>query len=128
MSKKENKLKGNFGEDIACKFLEKNDYRILARNFNCYYGEIDIVASKKDEIIFIEVKTRCQTSFGMPVESIDKNKTTHIYNSAKYFLYKNNLLNINVRFDVVEILIYDSESHNINHLKNIICDEPNIRR
>lgn len=127
MSKKENKIKGNYGEDIACRFLEKEDYSIITRNFNCSYGEIDIVASKNNEIVFIEVKTRCQTSFGMPVEAIDNSKKIHIYNSAKYFLYKNNLLNKDVRFDVIEILIYDSGSYNINHLKNIIYDEPKRR-
>lgn len=124
MSKKENKVKGNFGENLACEFLEKNGYEILERNFNCYYGEIDIIASDKKEIVFVEVKTRCQGTYGEPIEAVDKNKRKHIYNTASYFLYKTNLLEANVRFDVVEILIFGSESYHINHLKDVITERP----
>ena len=61
MSKHENKIKGNLGENIACEYLEKDGYRIITRNFNCFYGEIDIIAIKNSELIFIEVKTRKNT-------------------------------------------------------------------
>ena len=71
MSKNENKIKGNLGENIACEYLEKDGYQIITRNFNCFYGEIDIIAIKNSELIFIEVKTRCQNEYGQPIEAIN---------------------------------------------------------
>ena len=79
MSKHENKIKGNLGENIACKYLEKDGYRIITRNFNCFYGEIDIIAIKNSELIFIEVKTRCQNEYGQPIEAINFEKLKHLY-------------------------------------------------
>lgn len=132
MSKKENKIKGDHGEKIACDYLEDNGYKIIARNFNCIYGEIDIIAIKNDEIIFIEVKTRCQNYFGTPIEAINTNKIQHLYNSANYFLYKNNLLYKPIRFDVIEVYSnFENNKHhlcNISHVKNIILDIPTKRR
>lgn len=133
MSKKENKIKGNYGENMACDYLEDSGFEIIARNFNCIYGEIDIIAKEDDEIVFIEVKTRCQNYFGEPIEAIDKNKIQHLYNSAKYFLHKNNLLDKAIRFDVIEVYSPDEEDskyylYNLSHTKNIILDMPTKQR
>ena len=124
MSKKENKIKGNLGEYYACKFLEDQDYRIIERNFSASRGEIDIIVLDKDEIVFVEVKTRCQSFCGFPCESVNKIKKDHIYNVAEYYLYINNLLNSKVRFDVIEIYLYDNEKYTISHFKNAILDKP----
>ena len=126
MSKKENKIKGNYGENLACKYIKDEGYEILSRNFNCSYGEIDIIASKDDEIVFIEVKTRCQNTYGEPIESVTSNKKNHIYNTAKYFLYKSNLLDANIRFDIIEVYLDDAEyyQYNLTHYQNVIQDEP----
>ena len=48
---------GNLGEEIATKYLEKHNFKIIKRNFYCRQGEIDIIAKDKEEIVFIEVKT-----------------------------------------------------------------------
>lgn len=126
MSKKKNKLKGNYGENLACSYLLENGYDIIAKNFNCQYGEIDIIAIYDDEVVFIEVKTRCQSIYGEPIESIDLIKKYHIYKTAKYFLYKSNLLNSKIRFDIIEVFLEDSEyfKYNLSHTQNIILDEP----
>ena len=55
---------GNLGEKIALNYLQKENYRILERNFYCRQGEIDIIAQKQKEIVFVEVKTRTNNSFG----------------------------------------------------------------
>lgn len=109
---------GNYGENIAVQYLENRDYNILARNFKCVQGEIDIIATKNNEIIFCEVKTRSNTKFGNPSEAVDTNKQKHIWNVAEYYLYKNNLINAFVRFDVLEVLVNGSEV-TINQIKNI---------
>lgn len=124
MSKKENKITGNFGEDLACKYLEKNNYQILDRNFTSYRGEIDIIALEKNTIVFIEVKTRAQTFCGAPAEAVNRQKKKQIYKVAEYYLYDNNLLNAEVRFDIVEIYLQGSDSYTLNHLKDVIWDSP----
>lgn len=96
---------GGFGENQAVQYLENRDYNIIARNFKCVQGEIDIIATKKDEIIFCEVKTRSTKKFGNPSEAVDVHKQKHIWNAAEYYLYKNNLINSYVRFDILEVLV-----------------------
>lgn len=110
---------GNSGEGIAVQYLEKQKYIILERNFYCKQGEIDIIAKDKDEIVFVEVKSRSDTGYGLPSEAVTKQKIKHLYKTARYYLYKNKLLNEFIRFDVVEILI-KSGKFNINHIKQII--------
>ncbi len=110
---------GNTGEDIATQYLEKQQYTILERNFYCKQGEIDIIAKDKNEIVFIEVKSRSNIKYGRPSEAVNKQKIKHLYKTAKYFLYKNKQLNKAIRFDTVEILIKNGK-FNINHIKQII--------
>ena len=110
---------GRYGEQIVVEYLQKNKYKILKRNFYCKQGEIDIIAKDRNEIVFIEVKTRTNVNFGRPSESVNIIKQKHIYEAAKYFLYKSGLLDRLIRIDVVEVLI-DNEKFNINHIKQIM--------
>lgn len=129
MSKKENKIKGNVGENIACEFLEKHNFQIIDKNFSCYLGEIDIIAIDKNELVFIEVKTRTQDFFGAPREAVDINKKSHIYNVAQYYLINKNLNDPYVRFDVIEVYLYDSQAdYQIKHIKNVITENPFIKK
>ena len=107
---------GNTGENLATDYLEKQGYTILERNFYCKQGEIDIIAKDKNEIVFIEVKSRSNKLFGIPSEAVTKQKIKHLFRTARYFLYKNKMINEYIRFDVVEILI-KSGKFNINHIK-----------
>ncbi len=109
---------GKTGEMIATKYLIKNGYKIVTRNFRCKQGEIDIIAQDKNEIVFIEVKTRHNNNYGNPAQAVDKRKRTHILNATKYFIYINRLENRFIRFDVIEI--YQKDKFYINHIKNII--------
>lgn len=116
------KQTGNYGEDIACEFLEKHRYQIIERNFRCKIGEIDIIARDKDEIVFIEVKTRNFLEYGLPSEAIDKYKIKHIYKSAEYYLLIHNLLDSFVRIDVIEIYL-SKKTYKINHIKKAIIEK-----
>ncbi len=61
-----NKITGSQGEAIAQKFLKDQGYKILATNFTCKIGEIDIIAQQKKTIVFVEVKTKSNLDFGYP--------------------------------------------------------------
>ena len=115
-----NQTLGRFGEEKACIYLEKNNYKIIERNFRCRQGEIDIIAKdlSKNELVFIEVKTRLNFNFGRPTQSVNYIKQKHIFNVSKYYLYKNSMQNTSIRFDVIEIFAKNSEFH-INHIKQI---------
>lgn len=111
---------GKYGEDIATKFLKQKGYYIYDKNFRCKLGEIDIIAIdniSKNELVFIEVKTRTQYAFDTPAAAINKIKIQHIRKAAEYFLTINNLKESFIRFDVIEIY-KKSEKIHLNHIKN----------
>mgnify|MGYP004690212485 CR=1 FL=1 len=110
---------GNIGEEIAVEYLKNNNYKIIEKNFYCSQGEIDLTEKDKEEIVFIEVKTRTNINFGKPSEAVNEIKQKHMYKSAKYFLYKTKNLDKFIRFDVIEVLIANRK-FNINHIKQSI--------
>ncbi len=111
---------GEWGEVKAANYLIKNGYNIIHRNFRCKLGEIDIIAFDKEEksMCFIEVKTRKSLTFGMPKESITRVKLLHIINSARYYILINEIFNMDLRIDVIEIVVGNGTS-SICHTKNI---------
>lgn len=113
---------GKFGEKIASNYLCKNNYKIVEKNFRCKYGEIDIIAYDKKELVFIEVKTRRSKRYGTGINSIDTIKQKHLYKTAEYYLYKKKL-NKDIRIDAIEISLQRGII-NLKHYKNIILDKP----
>jgi putative endonuclease len=94
---------GRKGEELAVRYLKKLGYSIIEKNYRCPMGEVDIIAREGDILVFIEVKTRKDISFGRPKEAIDYRKRWQISKVAQYFLKKKNLQNISARFDVLEV-------------------------
>ena len=114
---------GKIGEDIATRYLEQIGYEIIQRNFECKQGEIDIVAKDKDEIVFVEVKTRASVLYGQPKDAVDRTKKKHIYRSAEFYIYIRHLENCPVRIDVIEV--YKKQGKfKVNHIKNAITERP----
>lgn len=113
-----NKIKGNFGEKIACKFLIDNGYKILYRNYKNSFGEIDIIAKYREKIFFIEVKTRTSLNYGEGIEAINTHKKKHIENTAKIFIKQNKLEKFQISFDAIQIL-KDKNNLKINYIKQI---------
>lgn len=109
---------GKAGENIACKYLKEKNYKIFCRNYKSRYGEIDIIAKDftSNELVFVEVKTRSNLKYGKPGESVNRIKKKHIYDCAKFFMYKNNSNFSAIRFDVIEVYIH-VENYQINHIK-----------
>ena len=100
---------GKIGEDIAANFLEKQDIKIIKKNYFTKYGEIDLIGFKNETIIFTEVKLRNNNNFGLPIEGITKNKIKRYQNTAQIFLLENNIIYNNIRFDVI-CLYFDSNN------------------
>ena len=111
---------GKWGENLACQYLEKSNYKIMERNFLCRQGEIDIIAKdmSQKELVFVEVKTRSNFKYGNPAEAVNKDKQKHLTQAIQYYLYKNHIRNIPIRIDVVEVYIV--QNCKINHIKQIL--------
>lgn len=108
------KLLGRAGEVKAVEFLKKKKYEILEKNFKTYLGEIDIIAKAPEgDIVFVEVKTRSDESFGLPCEAVDLKKQEKYIRVASEYLQRKKLTDEPCRFDVVEI-----ENGKINHIEN----------
>ncbi len=112
-SKVRNKISGDIGEISVQNYLKKKGYKILETNYKNYFGEIDIVASLKNVIVFVEVKARKNANFGRPVEAVNAYKQNKIRTVAEIYLQRKNKFFNDVRFDVIEVL-----DDNINHIEN----------
>ena len=106
-----NKDIGNYSEKIAERYLESKGYYILDKNFRNKFGEVDIICRKADLIIFVEIKSRYTNSYGSPLESVTCYKQNKIILLSKYYILNKNLVNFNIRYDVIEIYL--------NHLNNL---------
>lgn len=101
------------GENVAVEYLKKMRYKILERNFSNWTGEIDVIAQDGEYIVFVEVKSRENTKYGMPVESITRQKVRKIIRTAESYLLYKSKQNSLCRFDVIEVLRGE-----VNHIKN----------
>lgn len=117
--KKNKRQFGKEGEEIAEKYLKKQRYKIICKNFYTRKGEIDIIAKKEKLIVFIEVKTRTNLKYGTPAMAVNSTKIRHMKTAARIFLMLNKFTKCSIRFDVIEI--YKTENdYKINHIQQII--------
>ena len=120
---------GNFGEDSAVKYLRRKHYRILERNYVTGKLELDIIARKGKEIVFVEVKTRSVQSldsdmpYGRPSDAVNLEKRRNTVNAA-YAYMRQNPCNLNMRVDVIEVYLDKNAKEprllSINHFENAI--------
>lgn len=127
---------GAWGEDLAAAYLEQRGYAILNRNARTPYGEIDLVARQLDPkaglgphgsagpgevIVFVEVKTRRSTAYGLPEEAITSHKRDHMLASAQAYMQAHPELVANWRIDVVAIQCMPSPGQpRITHFENAV--------
>lgn len=109
---------GQWGEEQAAQYLCQQGLKILERNFRTPVGEIDIIARTKKELLFVEVKTRRSTSFGLPQEAVGVRKQRQIIRAAQWYLNQEKAGKLQPRFDVVAILCQSDENVTIQHLPN----------
>ncbi len=107
--------KGKYGENLASKYLELEGYRLIDRNYRNKIGEIDIICTKGDLLIFAEVKSRTSSKYGFPREAVGKKKQEKIRRISSLYLIKRKLNKIQCRYDVLEVNL---KTEKINHIIN----------
>jgi putative endonuclease len=107
---------GKKGEELAVEFLRDKGYKILATNWYFKHKELDIVATKDNLLIIVEVKTRASSIFENPQDSIDRKKQKFIIDAANSYIFKNGI-NLETRFDIIAI-IFKGEKQSIEHIED----------
>jgi putative endonuclease len=113
---------GKVGEDIAVKYLRKEGYYIVERNYKNKFGEIDIIAAKNNYTIFIEVKSRSSENYIELAHSLYHRQIHHLRRAAIYYFADKNIHLSSIRFDLI-VLKIDPAARSIDklkHFKNII--------
>lgn len=107
MIKENNKRRlGAKVEQAVKQYLVAHGFEILEMNYRCRQGEIDIIAREQEYYVFIEVKYRNSTKYGLPQEAVGTSKQRRICKAAQYYLYSHNLNEFTpVRFDVAAVLV-----------------------
>jgi putative endonuclease len=108
---------GREGEQIAERYLKKKGYRLVERNYRCPVGELDLIVLDRQVIVFVEVKTRMDDSFGGPLESVHSRKQQRMIQAAQFFLSQQRLHHREARFDVVGVSFVGRET-TIEHIQN----------
>ena len=107
---------GRQAEDLAARFLEKKKLRLIARNYRCRGGEIDLVCRDGKVLVFVEVRLRQNTAFGGAAASVTAIKQRRIILAAQHFLMTNALTNDDCRFDC--ILMNGTSGNDIEWLRD----------
>ncbi|MGV8913752.1 MAG: YraN family protein [Rhodoglobus sp.] len=110
---------GARGEDLAADHLISAGLEILDRNWRCSQGELDIVARDRDEIVFVEVKTRSSVLFGHPFESITATKVARLRRLAAAWCEAHEGSATAIRIDAVAVIMPPRGAVEIEHLKRV---------
>jgi putative endonuclease len=108
---------GQYGEDLAARYLAAQGFAILERNWRCELGEIDIVAREGDTLVVCEVKTRRGLNYGSPLESITYRKLTTLRKLAGRWLQTHQLQPAAIRIDVVAVLFDHNSPPSVDHVR-----------
>jgi putative endonuclease len=113
------KLLGRWGEKRSERFLKRKGFKTLARNFSCKTGEIDLIMVDADgAVVFVEVKTRANESFGPSESAVTSGKKARMLRAARYFLASHNIDERPFRFDVVTIVLEPTGRPQIRHYES----------
>ncbi len=120
---------GRFGEDSACEILRQKGFEIIRRNYHTRRGEVDIIASNEEYVLFVEVKTRKVNSLVSGEEAVNTAKRKKIYLASADYLLKHPI-DKQPRFDVIVIVTDTNDKVNIIHSEHYenafgaeVCDE-----
>lgn len=112
------KERGVAGEKLACSLLRKKGYSIEACGWRWHRYELDIIASKNNLLVFVEVKTRKSGDFGHPEQAVNSKKKRHIIKASRAYVKKNRKEKKLLRFDIVSIILTEDGGKEIKHIEN----------
>jgi putative endonuclease len=123
MTKQFNRIKGKEGEEMAERYLRKQGYRIIEMNHQTKFGEIDLIVSKNDVLIFVEVKFKQTEDYGTPEEMIGQNKLMQVRRTAELYLLTNPDIEKQFqKYQIDAVCIVgppDGEASRISHYENL---------
>ena len=111
--------RGAAGEVLAARFLREKGYTVVSSNFRCRQGEIDIIATYGDYIVFVEVKTRQEDAMYAPREAVTAAKQRRLLQTAAIYLSRFPA-DLQPRFDVVEVITKKSDSMKIAEINHVM--------
>jgi putative endonuclease len=106
------------GERAAARHLKRCRHKILARNYRCAGGEIDLISADGDTLVFVEVRTRSSTDDQDPQEAIRPGKWRHVERTARYFLMQHAPADTPCRFDFVAVVLPPRGSPVVEHFED----------
>ena len=112
---------GQWGEETAAHYLEGKGYTILERNFHTAHGEIDIIATKEETLVFVEVKTRSSHAFAYPEASVTRRKQAAMLFAAEEYIQAHSENAESWQFDILAIERRTGEKPEIVHFENVIA-------
>lgn len=113
---------GRIGEAEACRFVKEIGYKILEVNWRYKHLEVDIIAMDNDILVFIEVKTRKSTRYGLPFEAVNYHKQQKLNRAANlYISYKKHRGDI--RFDIISIISDQKNGLTVEHIRDAFWPE-----
>ncbi len=121
MSGQESRLLGRWGEDRAADYLRGKGFHIVAANWRCRFGELDLIAADDTYLCFVEVKLRKSAAYGSAAASVDRHKQNRLRTAAMLYLSRHPT-DLQPRFDVMEIYAprgIDTSRPELIHLENV---------
>jgi putative endonuclease len=112
---------GQKAEIAAAAELGRRGYRIIASNYRCRYGEIDLIAQEGGSLVFVEVRCRATDAYGTPAESVTPAKQQRLARTAQTYLDEFSLGDVGCRFDVVEVCVVDGRPRVREILRDAFC-------
>jgi len=110
---------GKWGEALAKEYLVWRGYELLERNARTPYGELDLVMRQGEGIVFVEVKTRASSAYGLPEESVTSRKQEHLLKAAHHYLQAHPDLDGDWRVDVIAIRRMRGAAPEVVHFENV---------
>jgi putative endonuclease len=110
---------GRRGEDIAARYLLSQGMVVLARNWRCRQGELDLVAADGRRLVVCEVKTRSGTGYGHPAEAVTRRKMSRIRQLTRCWLAEHRVRWCEVRFDVLSVHLPPGGEPTVEHLQGV---------
>lgn len=107
---------GVWGEQLAEDYLRQAGHRLLARNWKCKAGEIDLIMQQRDELVFVEVRLRQKTMYGAGLETVAWQKQRKLIKAAQWYLQETGQYHLSPRFDVISIQHEGGQNPQIEHI------------